>query len=178
VTLSTQIGDTIIRVTIWLALLAYAAVVWRLVTGRPENRKSLRFMWTVGCALLLLHIAASFHFVHDWRHALAVAETARQTKALIGWEFGGGVCFNYAFAALWAADVAWWWIAPKSYGRRPKWIPIALHLFMFFIAFNGAVVFAHGPVRWIGAAFTLLVGWRLIRLKARRVSEGIGKPDA
>jgi hypothetical protein len=65
---------------------------------------------------------------------------------------GAGVYFNYLFVALWLLDVAWWWLCPAGYLARPAWLGIALQGYLFFIAFNGAVVFASGPIRWVGLA--------------------------
>jgi hypothetical protein len=112
--------------------------------------------------LLLAHIACAFHFSHHWEHAHAIAETARRTADLIGWEFGGGVYFNYLFVLLWLADVVWWWSGPKSYSRRPAAIAFAIHAYLFFIAFNGAIIFESGPTRWVGLLFIAALAYRWI----------------
>lgn len=145
--------SAVVIATIWLSLGMYAAALCPVAVESPSPPdRWRRAAWTAGCGLLLLHFAAAFHFVHDWRHAAAEAETARRTKDLLGWEFGGGVYFNYAFALLWLADVAWWWAAPRSRRQRPVAAAVLLHGFMLLIWINGAVVFVDGPIRWVGAA--------------------------
>ncbi len=119
-----------------------------------------RAMWTAGCALFLAHAAAAFHFHHHWSHAAAEAETARQTQALFGVATGSGLWFNYAFALVWLIDAIWWWSAPARYAARPRWLHAAVHGFMAFMFFNGAVVFAAGPTRWLGLAATV---WLITR---------------
>jgi hypothetical protein len=48
-------------------------------------------------------------------------------------------------------------VAPARYARRPPWVTTAVSGFILFVVLNGAVVFARGPVRLIGAAVVLLV---------------------
>ena len=59
-----------------------------------------------------------------------------------------------------------------AYRSRAKWISIAIHSFLAFMFFNGAVVFAHGYVRWFGAAATiaLLAYWIRTATSARTES--------
>ena len=45
---------------------------------------------------------------------------ARQTAEATGQALGGGLYVNYAFALVWGADVAWWWLGPRSYLARPR----------------------------------------------------------
>jgi hypothetical protein len=113
-----------------------------------------------GC---LAHIACAFHFYHGWSHAEAYRHVARRTYEVIGWDWGGGIYFNYAFALLWLADAAWWWLAPGKYLLRSRAVNLAIHLSVFFIVFNATVVFGSGWIRWSGAGGTLflavLIGW-------------------
>jgi hypothetical protein len=148
-------GNVLIRATILLALAAYTVAEW-LRFRRPAAWRAARAAWTAGAALAIVHTLAAFHFRHGWSHRDALEATARQTHDVTGLHWGGGLYVNYAFLAVWAADAAWWWLAPAAYARRSparQGAVAALFLFMFF---NGAVVFARGPVRWAGAACVLI----------------------
>ncbi len=155
-------GDLLIRWTVRLALALYAAVLfgWLLTrTGRPW----MRWAWTLGCALMLVHTGCAFHFVHGWSHAAAYEDTARQTGELLGVAYGGGLYWNYAFLLVWLADVVWWWAAPAGYVTRSLWVGCVVQGFLAFMAFNGAVVFAAGWVRWVGVVvcIALVAAWRV-----------------
>jgi hypothetical protein len=162
--------------TVRLALLCYAAVLG-VELGRPwpsrsgdERREAtfgrwLRAIWSAGCVLMLVHVACAFHFYHEWSHAEAQAATARQVEQLVGVPLGWGIYFNYAYLAVWVADAAWWWIRPALIAARPILIGAAVHLFMVFMAFNGAVVFAAGAAPWVGLGVSSL----LVLLLARRL---------
>jgi hypothetical protein len=141
-------NEWLIRGTAWLAFALYVAA---------EAKKS-RCLNSLGCAALLLHIAAAFQFRHAWSHSAAYADTARQTTALTGWNWGGGIYINYLFAVVWMSDVARSWIRPPSVSRSQPWILRGFFLFMFL---NAAVVFVHGSVRWLGllACVTLVGVW-------------------
>jgi hypothetical protein len=161
-------GELLTRWTVRAGLACYIVVLlgYWTVDGQQRARWHgfARAVWTIGCGLLLGHLAAAFHYYHDWRHAKALAATARQTEELIGLAVGAGVYFNYLFVALWLLDVAWWWLCPAGYLARPAWLGIALQGYLFFIAFNGAVVFASGPIRWVGLA---LCAWLAILMFIR-----------
>jgi hypothetical protein len=93
-----------------------------------------------------------------------LADTARQTRELLGWPFGAGIYFSYVFAALWLGDAMWWWVGRASYERRPKWLSVATHAYIFFIIFNGAIVFETGITRPTGiVACTMLAIALLVR---------------
>ena len=158
-------GDAVTRWTVRLALLFYAATL-ALRLSRPSARRVARVLWTAGCLLFLAHVAAAFHYFHGWSHAHAYDQTARQTGEMFGVYSGVGLYLNYLFTLLWAADVAWWWRGTDAYDRRPRGIELALHAFMLFMAFNGAVVFARGPARWVAAGvFALLVFLAIRRMR-------------
>ena len=150
-------GETLTRWTVRLALLLYAATVaLRLV--HPSRARLARLLWTIGCLLFLAHVAAAFHYFHGWSHAHAYRETARQTAERFGTHWGGGLYLNYLFTLAWAADAAWWWLRGAArYDRRPRWVGAALHGFMFFMAFNGIVVFERGATRWVAVGVTVVL---------------------
>lgn len=109
--------------------------------------------WTIGCLLMLAHLAAAFHFVHGWSHWHAYEDTARQTEELLGWPVGEGVYFNYVFVALWTLDtVAWWRRGAVSHLRGPRWWHWPVQAYLLFMVFNATVVFGHGWLRFVAAA--------------------------
>ncbi len=114
-------GELLTRWSIRLALVCYAAALAAqlLSNNRPNVLREARLAYTAGCVLLWVHLAAAFHFYHNWSHTLAFEDTARQTKELLGRPVGEGVYVNYIFAAVWTADAAYWWIAGlRRYSAR------------------------------------------------------------
>lgn len=137
--------------------------VFALALWLARKPRFAPLLWTLAFACYLGHVVSAFAFHYDWSHQAAYAETARQTAELFKIQWGGGLYFNYAFTALWAADVLWMWGSVASYRNRPRWIGGAIHAFMAFMFFNATVVFASGWVRGLGlAAVALLVMiWRV-----------------
>jgi len=145
-------GELLTRLTIWLALGAYAigaAMMLRTRAG-AQSMTYARCAWTIGCALFIAHVVCAFSYYHRLSHAAAFHETARRTAELTGLHWGWGLFLNYLFGAAWIADVLWWWIAPDHFARRPPVITIIWQAFAFFMVFNGTVVFGASPVRWFG----------------------------
>jgi hypothetical protein len=147
-------GEWLTRVTIWITLGGYfTGEAARLVSrGRPRWESLARWAWTAGALSLLVHVAFAFHFYHAWSHEAAWRETARQTMAVTGMDWGGGLFINYVLMAAWLADAAWWWRGFEAYRRRPKLWTTVWHGFLLFIVFNATVVFKAGWLRWIGLA--------------------------
>lgn len=146
--------------TVWsirLALLLWAlAVIARLhCVGRSLRERDgcwrvVRVMWVTGCLLAVLHVIAVFGYVMHWSHQAAIADTAQRTRQVIGIAFGGGVYFNYLFLFVWTCDATWWCVWPDRYLRR-SWLWDLLAIgYLGFIAFNAAVVFESGIIRWLG----------------------------
>ncbi|MDX1981043.1 MAG: hypothetical protein SFV51_12300 [Bryobacteraceae bacterium] len=138
--------------TLWTVRLACVFYVLALAAWAANRPRTARVAWTAGMLFFLLHVVAAFSFHHHWSHEAAYRETARQTAELFGFDWGGGLYFNYVFTALWALDAAWMWIRPLSYGHRPRWIAAAIHGFLAFMFFNGAIVFGSSAVRWPSVA--------------------------
>ena len=164
-------GELITRWTVRVALIFYAATL-ALRLAAPSRRSAARILWTIGCLAFLAHVIAAFAFFHDWSHAHAYRETARQTRELFSIDSGAGLYLNYLFTLAWAIDAAYWWAAgPDAYDRRPRWVGVTLHAFFAFMVFNGAVVFAHGATRRV--AMTIAVGLALLALvRLRWVRQG------
>lgn len=147
-------------VTLWtirISTLLYLLALRDWIGGRGDRARAL---WAAGCGFYLLHVVAAFHFQYDWSHAVAVRETARQTKALFGVDDGSGIYWNYVFTAVWLGDVI------LGANKKP-WITWCVHGFMGFMFFNGAIVFASPGMRWLTATATIALvayWWRLRRL--------------
>ena len=158
-------GELLTRLSIWAALCAYGIGAGSVLLARHHSnlQRIARLAWTAACFFLLIHISLAFHHYHDWSHVDAYRDTARQTAEMTGLNWGGGVFLNYLLAMLWLADVVYWWITPGRHAQRPRWITVVWHGFVFFMVFNGTVVFGKGPVRWFGIALTaglVLIWWR------------------
>ena len=149
-----------VRIAMLLYVVALAGGIQATRKGgeSPGTPRWQRIPWTLGCLVFLVHVALAFHFQHHWSHQLAMEHTAREAKRVVGWAFGEGIYFSYAFTLLWSLDVAWMWLHPASRERRARWIPVALHVFLLTIAVNGAIIFATGPTRWVGLLVLGLLG--------------------
>ena len=155
---------SLVQTTIALAIVAWAAAEW-LRHRAPRRDSTARVLWTAGVVLLGAHTLAAFHFVHGWSHQAAADETARQTAELTGVRWGGGVFVNYAFLAVWAVDAVWWWLSPAAYRRRSRSHQTSVFLLFVFMFANGAIVFARGGMRLLGAAAVTIVVWSWYRSK-------------
>ena len=152
-------------ITLWtvrIACLCYGGALAAWLMLKP---RAARLLWTAGLVCYLAHVAAAFSFQHHWSHREAYEETARQTAALFRIHWGGGLYFNYAFTAIWTADVVRLWWKPESSRLRA-----AVHVFLAFMFFNAVVVFGSGWIRWSGvaAAAVLTILWK--RRKGRLTS--------
>lgn len=151
-------AEELTRWTIRLALLAYtgriALGLWSRTPSANGDRNA-RWLWTIGCVFLWIHVGCAFQFYHHWSHEAALAQTARETAETTGLDWGGGIYFNYVLMLLWGADVLWWWLWPASYRSRPRAVGVAFHAFLAFMAFNATIVFEAGPVRHAGIAVVI-----------------------
>ena len=177
-------GELFTRGTIDLALVGFfGSLALRGLSARDSLEKSrtkgkegagdwaiwnwARWTWSLGALLLLVHIVCAFHYHHDWSHAAAVAHTARQTEALLGFAFGGGVWINYLFAIVWTADALWWWqVGHDGYRNRSAIWRLVVFGFLVFIVINGAIVFEDGIVRW--ASLLALISLAAIKKRTGR----------
>ena len=149
------------QITIWTirgSLICMGTSCWlRLSQSNDPPRQLARLLWIVGALLSVAHFAAAMGFYHDWSHARAMDDTAVQTEYAIGRRVGIGIYFNYLFVIAWLTDAVWWVAHRSSYSSRAPWIGWLLIGYLLFIAFNGAVVFERGAVRWVSIfAFAVL----------------------
>jgi hypothetical protein len=147
-----------IRITVWLALVAWAA--GEMLGRRPRIQNVSRVVWSIGALALLVHLALAMHWKHGWSHAAAVADTARQTNERFSLNWGGGVWLNYLMIAWWLLDAAWLWRSPANWAASSPW-RTARRGFFLFMWFNGAVVFPTGAVRWLalGLCVAVTMAW-------------------
>ncbi|MFT5522247.1 MAG: hypothetical protein ACI9G1_004270 [Pirellulaceae bacterium] len=172
-------GDLIIRWTIRLAMLLYTlAVCGQLASVQLPSTSNFwrinRWLWTAGSLVFLTHVVTAFHYHHHWDHAHALAETAQETQATIGWAFGEGIYFSYLFTLLWLADTAWWWVGPQSYRSRPLWQSLTIHVYLFFIAINGTVIFEAGMTRTGGIIASVIFALLIARCLLMRTATKAG----
>ena len=161
-------GELLVRGTAWLTVLGWAGSEWlkgmsasRSARARGPLEGAARAAFTAGGLLLLVHAALALHVHYGWSHQAAVRDTARQTRAVTGLAFEGGLIVNEVFLTLWSLEALWWWRAARSYrsrGRAVEWPVRAFFLVMFA---NGAFVFVTGPMRFLGAAavVAVVVAW-------------------
>ncbi|HEY7312912.1 MAG TPA: hypothetical protein VH643_26345 [Gemmataceae bacterium] len=174
-------GELLTRWTVRLALALYALglVLRWSARGRRSRLAAARLAWSAGCLAFLLHVLYAFQFYHHWSHADAYAVTAQRTAAVVGWDWGGGVYANYAFAVVWLADVVWWWRGLTSYAARPRSVEWSVQAFLAFMVFNAAVVFAEGVTRWVSLIVCLVLltfrGWLALRSPTLRPLDADGQ---
>jgi hypothetical protein len=150
-------------------LVVFATASASVLSWAAAEALRSRMLWSLGAMLMMVHALAAFGVFYGWSHHVARELTMRQTLALTGIVFAGGIYVNYAFIAVWIGDAGWWWISPRSYEERPLWLTRCVRGFIFFIMLNGAVVFADGWARSIGSISValVLVAW-LLKLSWRR----------
>jgi hypothetical protein len=150
-----------ISLPIWISLVCYAAAVDASLGGAMSRvRDGARLFWSLACIAYLIHVAAAFHFYHHWSHQHAFDHTAERGG------FGAAIYISYAFTVAWPIDVLSLWMIPFTQ-TRVHWVHRLMHLFVAFMLFNGAVVFAHGFSRVLGIAvfgyLALLWAWKKLR---------------
>ena len=150
-----------------------AAAIGCWATGElARGAPPARFIWAAGAAFAIVHSIAAFGVFHAWSHDAAYMATAQQTEALTGLAWGGGLFINYAFLVIWAADAVWWCASPRTYETRSAIISGLIRGFLFFMFFNGAIVFADGWMRVLGLVAVSAVGvsWLIKSLKPARAA--------
>lgn len=152
-----DLGELLTRWTVRTAMALYAASLLIRFRGRPAYQSWARWAWTLGFGAFLIHVACAFHFYHEWSHSAAYDSTAKRAEEVVGLAWGFGLYANYAFTAVWGADVCWWWATPKKYLARPRLLEWAIQGFMAFMVLNATVVFGIGVIRGIALAACLIV---------------------
>jgi hypothetical protein len=138
-----------------MALVCWACSHW------PPNGAWSSLLGTAGCLANLGHVLLAFDIVHAWDHDLAYAAVAAQTFEQTGFDTGVGLYINYSFTGMWLLDALSWWLIPRRYARRPRWLDGIVQFIFVFMFFNATVVFGKSPIRLLGALLCLMgaIGW-------------------
>jgi hypothetical protein len=166
--------------TIAASIASYTGAEWLRFRGGATRQGTARALWTLAAVLCLVHAAAAFHWRHHWSHAAAYEDTAAQTAALTGLEWGGGLWINYLFLVLWIADAGWWWWSPRSYRSSGSLLTSVVTGFFLFMFLNGAVIFADGMMQILGIAAVLVVAWAWYKNRLKAAGSravGVIRPD-
>lgn len=150
-----------IHLTIYISLICYAIALVCWVSRRRGAH--YRVFWTVACVSMWSHAIAAFHYYHNWSHQHAVELTAQRTLEVTGQPYGEGIWFSYALLVVWALDAALGWNPKVRNASWYPWLSTIIHLYAFFILFNGTVIFESGLVRWggvVGTIWALRMAWR------------------
>jgi hypothetical protein len=155
-------GDFATKLLVRIALGAYLLGLFLRFGPKPSLVLARRF-WLVGAIALIIHVLLAFHFTHQWNHAAAVADTARQTEEVTGFAFGGGLYVNHVFLLTWIADAFFWNLFPSRYESRSKLTELLMQGWLLFIWFNATAIFGKEWVQPIGWLMLPLVCWLLWR---------------
>jgi hypothetical protein len=155
-------GTSLVRATMLISTMLWA-MAEVLKIRRPFQVEPARSLWTAGLALAVAHAAIAFAVAYGWSHEVAARDTARQTAAVTGIVWDGGIFVNYVFIAAWFADALWWWLAPAAYLRRPAGLERARAIFFLVMFVSGAIVFAGTAARLVGvpAVAAVCLAWLL-----------------
>ncbi len=147
--------------TIWVALVLFVvgeAGKRSLRDGRSPS-SLVWWGWTTGLSLCVVHTALAFDVRHGWSHEAALQSTARQTAAVYGLEWGGGLYVNCIFIAVWAWEVVAWRRSPTALATQPSWLRRSVQFFYFVVILNAGVIFAGGARRIAGMLVVLSLLW-------------------
>jgi hypothetical protein len=142
----------LLRATAFLGLLC-----WTAATSMASRPRAVRLASTLGFLAVLAHVALAFEERYGWSHALAASDTARETEAVFGSSTGLEIFANYAFLLVWAAELAWAWVALPGYVARPRLLRDASRALFLVMFGSGAIVFAEDGWRLLGTAAVLAV---------------------
>ena len=128
--------------TIWFSVLLFVLGEGGKRGGAPC--RGAWHLWALGAVLCAVHMLLAMGIRHGWSHQSAIESTAAETQAVYGLNWGGGVYVNYAFLAVWIAELIWWRASPATYLSRPSFATWSVRTFFLIVLFNAAVVFTSG----------------------------------
>lgn len=140
------------RVTADIVIALYfAAVVARIHLGCWTG--VARMGWFAAWLGLCGHLLTAYGEVHGWSHLAAWEHTRLETLRITGWDSGAGLWFNFVTLWVWTAEAIriGWCHAPRCAGISAVFAT-ACQVWIAFMMFQSAVVFAEGLVRWLSLA--------------------------
>jgi len=164
-TLAQQASLWAIRIAMAILAVGY----WMQIRTRQRNSKPIAWLWVCGASLAAVHTVSALWAFHGGSHADAVVATADRTEALFGIRVGAGVYVNYVFVVVWWLDAALRagslrWLPDHSRGPMAlRVVGYAIDGFLIGMAISGSIVFASGPIRYVGLACMgiWILGWRM-----------------
>ena len=144
--MDSAIGTTATRVSIWLAMLGYAASVTALWIPLVSPRWAFR-CYIAGLGAFILHVIFAFDTYYDWSHTIAWLKTRDQTFEATGFNSGHGIYLNYALGIVWLTDAIRWKLTTHPLHQMNRGAAVCLHGFFLFMIINGGIAFASGAVR-------------------------------
>ena len=143
--------DFAIRITAWLSVAAWTGTEWARAT-RGDQSGAPRAVFTLGLLAMVVHSALAFWLRYGFSQEAALLDAARQIEQVTGRPSSPrGFYANHAFMAWWTVEALFWWRAPAAYAMRAPALVWASRLVFAFMFANGAIVFARGPLRALGA---------------------------
>ena len=100
------LGWWLIRLTIWLAVVAWLLRVFAEASGRSfaARDRVIRWSWLIGALACVAHVVVAMGFGHCWSLANAMRHTAMETRRVFDVELPWSIFVNFAFVAFWLVD--------------------------------------------------------------------------
>jgi hypothetical protein len=112
-----------------------------------RNIRAISVLWIFGAMLAGFHTVTAISAFHSGSFEEAWVSTASRTEAMFGVRVGWGLYVNYVFVAIWWLDAAWRWQIRTESLRS---VELGIDFFLIGMAIFGSVVFATGPIRYVG----------------------------
>lgn len=161
----------LVRVSVWLAMLAWFAGAWFRATSHPgpgqtvpgqpvsSGERAYHGLWLFSGLATWVHILASYGFVHGWDHEAVLRQTAEESFQVTGLRADWGVYVNFLYATVLTIYSG----VMVAGGRRLQRADVWVYGFTAFIVFNATIVFKGGWLRVLAGLATLVVilghGW-------------------
>ena len=162
---SLVLGWWLIRLTIWVTVVAWLLRVFIEASGRSFAMRDrvIRWTWLIGALACVAHVIAAMGFGHCWSLANAMRHTAMETRRVFNVELPWSVFVNFAFVGLWLVD------AVREFRSRelPSLGPVRHGIWLTMMV-NGTVVF--GPRYWTWIAIVCVAAFAVTMVRRRHTT--------